>query len=118
MGTLSLGADFWAVLWPRFVQGFGMGFVFVPLTTMALTAVSAAELPTASGLFNVVRNVGGSVGIAVTTTWLARQTQVHMATLIGHVTPWSAADGRPPRPPPGRLPRRRAPTPTPRGARR
>jgi DHA2 family multidrug resistance protein len=91
MGTLTLGADFWAVLWPRFVQGFGMGLVFVPLTTMALTAVSAAELPTASGLFNVVRNVGGSVGIAVTTTWLARQTQVHMATLIGHVTPWSAA---------------------------
>ena len=41
MGTLSLGADFWAVLWPRFVQGFGMGLVFVPLTTMALTAVSA-----------------------------------------------------------------------------
>ncbi len=91
MGTLSLGADFWAVLWPRFVQGFGMGLVFVPLTTMSLTAVSAAELPTASGLFNVVRNVGGSVGIAVTTTWLARQTQVHMKTLMGHVTPWSAA---------------------------
>lgn len=91
MGTLTLGADFWAVLWPRFVQGFGMGLVFVPLTTMALTAVSTAELPTATGLFNVVRNVGGSVGIAVTTTWLARQTQVHMATLIGHVTPWSAA---------------------------
>jgi DHA2 family multidrug resistance protein len=91
MGTLSLGADFWAVLWPRFIQGFGMGLVFVPLTTMSLTAVSAAELPTASGLFNVVRNVGGSVGIAVTTTWLSRQTQVHMATLIGHVTPWSVA---------------------------
>ena len=91
MGTLSLGADFWAVLWPRFVQGFGMGLVFVPLTTMSLTAVSAAELPTATGLFNVVRNVGGSVGIAVTTTWLSRQTQVHMTTLIGHVTPWSAA---------------------------
>jgi MFS transporter, DHA2 family, multidrug resistance protein len=91
MGTLSLGADFWAVLWPRFVQGFGMGLVFVPLTTMSLTAVSAAELPTASGLFNVVRNVGGSVGIAVTTTWLSRQTQVHMTTLIAHVTPWSAA---------------------------
>ncbi len=68
-----------------------MGLVFVPLTTMTLTAVSQAELPTASGLFNVVRNVGGSVGIAVTTTWLSRQTRVHMSTLIAHVTPWSAA---------------------------
>ena len=91
MGSLSLGADFWAVLWPRFVQGFGMGLVFVPLTTMSLAAVLPAELPTASGIFNVVRNIGGSVGIAVTTTWLSRQTQVHMTTLIGHVTPWSAA---------------------------
>jgi DHA2 family multidrug resistance protein len=90
MGSLTLGADFWAVLWPRFIQGFGMGLVFVPLTTMSLTAVSRAELPTATGIFNVVRNVGGSVGIAVTTTWLYRQTQVHMTTLIGHVTPWSA----------------------------
>ena len=63
----------------------------VPLTTMTLTSVSQAELPTASGLFNVVRNVGGSVGIAVTTTWLSRQTRVHLSTLIAHVTPWSAA---------------------------
>jgi DHA2 family multidrug resistance protein len=91
MGSLSLGADFWAVLWPRLVQGFGMGLVFVPLTTMSLAAVAPRDLPTASGLFNVVRNVGGSVGVALTTTWLARQTQVHVATLIGHVTPWSAA---------------------------
>ena len=91
MGTLTLGADFSAVFWPRLVQGFGMGLVFVPLTTMTLTSVSQSELPTASGLFNVVRNVGGSVGIAVTTTWLSRQTRVHLSTLIAHVTPWSAA---------------------------
>ena len=91
MGTLTLGADFWAVLWPRLVQGFGMGLVFVPLTTMTLTSVSQAELPTATGLFNVVRNVGGSVGIAVMTTWLSRQTRVHLSTLTAHVTPWSAA---------------------------
>jgi DHA2 family multidrug resistance protein len=91
MGSLSLGADFWAVLWPRFVQGVGMGLVFVPLTTMSLAAVAPRELPTASGIFNVVRNVGGSVGIALTTTWLYRRTQAHMGALIGHVTPWSAA---------------------------
>ena len=91
MGSLTLGADFWAVMWPRFVQGFGMGLVFVPLTTMSLAAVSIAELPTASGIFNLVRNIGGSVGVAMTTAWLSRQTHVHFGTLIGHVTPWSAA---------------------------
>jgi DHA2 family multidrug resistance protein len=91
MGSLSLGADFWAVMWPRFVQGFGMGLVFVPLTTMSLAAVATADLPTASGIFNLVRNIGGSVGVAVTTAWLSRQTAVHLGTLVGHVTPWSAA---------------------------
>jgi DHA2 family multidrug resistance protein len=91
MGSLTLAADFWAVMWPRFVQGFGMGLVFVPLTTMSLAAVSRGELPTATGIFNVVRNIGGSVGVAVTTAWLSRQTQVHFGTLIAHVTPWSAA---------------------------
>jgi DHA2 family multidrug resistance protein len=90
MGSLSLGADFWAVLWPRFVQGLGMGLVFVPLTTMSLAAVSPPDLPTATGIFNVVRNIGGSVGIAVTTAWLSRLTQVHLTALVGHVTPWSA----------------------------
>jgi DHA2 family multidrug resistance protein len=91
MAGLSLGADFWAVLWPRFVQGLGMGLVFVPLTTMSLAAVARRDIPTASGLFNVVRNVGGSVGIAVMTTWLSRQTQAHQTALVGHVTAWSTA---------------------------
>ena len=91
LASLTLGADFWAVMWPRFVQGFGMGLVFVPLTTMSLAAVPIRDLPTASGIFNVVRNIGGSVGVAVTTAWLSRQTQVHLGTLIGHITPWSAA---------------------------
>lgn len=68
-----------------------MGLVFVPLTTMSLAAVAPPRLATASGIFNVVRNLGGSIGVAVTTTWLSRQTQVHQATLVTHVTPWSAA---------------------------
>jgi DHA2 family multidrug resistance protein len=91
MALLSLGADFWAVTWPRFVQGLGMGLVFVPLTTMSLAAVAPARLATASGIFNVVRNVGGSIGIAVTTTWLSRQTRAHHVALAGHVTAWSPA---------------------------
>jgi DHA2 family multidrug resistance protein len=45
-------------------------------------------MATATGLFNLVRNVGGSAGIAVMTTWLSRQTQVHQAALVGRVTIW------------------------------
>jgi DHA2 family multidrug resistance protein len=91
MADLSLAADFWTVLWSRFVQGVGMGLVFVPLTTMSLAAVPAARMATAAGIFNVVRNLGASAGIAVLTTMLARRTQTHHATLVGRVTVWDPA---------------------------
>jgi DHA2 family multidrug resistance protein len=91
MGSLSLAVDFQTVLWSRFVQGLGMGLVFVPLTTMSLAAVAPGRLPTASGIFNLVRNVGGSAGIAVLSTLLARHTQAHQADLVGRVTPFDPA---------------------------
>jgi DHA2 family multidrug resistance protein len=91
MASLSLAADFWTVLWSRFVQGFGMGLVFVPLTTMTLAVVPPARMATATGIFNVVRNLGGSAGIAVLTTVLSRQTQVHQTALVGRVTAWDPA---------------------------
>jgi DHA2 family multidrug resistance protein len=84
MADLSLAADFWTVLWSRFVQGVGMGLVFVPLTTMSLAAVPAARMATATGM-------GASAGIAVLTTMLARRTQTHQATLVGRVTVWDPA---------------------------
>jgi DHA2 family multidrug resistance protein len=91
MASLSLGADFWTVLWTRFVQGLGMGLVFVPLTTMSLEVVPAAQMATATGIFNVVRNLGGSLGIAALTTVLSRQTQAHQTLLVGRVTAWDPA---------------------------
>jgi DHA2 family multidrug resistance protein len=91
MASLSLGADFSTVLWSRFVQGLGMGLVFVPLTTMTLAVVPARGMTNATGVFNVVRNLGGSAGIAVLTTLLSRQTQTHQATLVGRVTVWDPA---------------------------
>jgi|RhiMetdeSRZDD1v2_1073273.scaffolds.fasta_scaffold121101_2 MFS transporter, DHA2 family, multidrug resistance protein len=91
MASLSLGADFWSVTWSRFVQGVGMGLVFVPLTTMTLAAVPSVRMATATGVFNVVRNLAASAGIAVLTTLLSRQTQSHQAVLVTRVTPWDAA---------------------------
>jgi DHA2 family multidrug resistance protein len=91
MASLSLAVDFWTILWSRFVQGVGMGLVFVPLTTMSLGVVPARRMATATGIFNVVRNLGASVGIAVLTTMLSRHTQTHQAELASHVTAWSPA---------------------------
>jgi DHA2 family multidrug resistance protein len=68
-----------------------MGFVFVPLTTTALAAIPPARMATATGIFNVVRNLGGSAGIALLTTLLSRGTQAHQASLVGRVTVWDPA---------------------------
>ena len=91
MSNLTLGVDYWSLVWPRFVQGFGQGFVFVPLTTLALATIRRDRLGNATAAFNVLRNVGGSVGIAVSTTMLARRSQYHQSTLTAHVDVWSAA---------------------------
>jgi len=82
--------DYWALAVPRFVQGFGQGFVFVPLQTLALATIRMDRLSNATAAFNVVRNFGGSSGIALATTLLARRSQYHQSTLGTHVTMWSA----------------------------
>jgi DHA2 family multidrug resistance protein len=85
MATLTLAADFWQVMWPRFIQGLGMGLVFVPLSTVALASVPAREMAHASGLFNFIRTLGGGIGIAAMATLLERGAQAHQARLVGHV---------------------------------
>ena len=60
MATLTLEASYWQVMLPRFIQGLGIGFTFVPLSTVALSAVSMRELGHASGLFNFIRTIGGA----------------------------------------------------------
>ncbi|MBI4242351.1 MAG: DHA2 family efflux MFS transporter permease subunit, partial [Candidatus Rokubacteria bacterium] len=86
MATLTLEADFWRIMWPRFIQGLGIGFMFVPLSTVTLGAVERQELGHASSLYNVMRNLGGSLGIAVMSTFLERGAQVHQVRLVAHVS--------------------------------
>jgi DHA2 family multidrug resistance protein len=88
MSHLSLEMDDWSLIGPRFLQGIGMGLGFVPLQTLALSTVPVSRLANATAAFNVVRNVGGSIGIAIVTTLLARRSQVHQAVLVGHVDAW------------------------------
>ncbi|MBI2157421.1 MAG: DHA2 family efflux MFS transporter permease subunit [Candidatus Rokubacteria bacterium] len=86
MATLTLEASYWQIMLPRFIQGLGIGFTFVPLSTVALSAVPMRELGHASGLFNFLRTMGGSLGIAAVSTLLARGGQTHQARLAGHVS--------------------------------
>lgn len=84
---LYLGVDFWHVTISRVAQGFGMGFLFVPLTAAAFAGLRPQQIGQATGLFNLLRNEGGSVGIAISSTVLARHAQMHHAHLAENFTP-------------------------------
>src|SRR5207237_875249 len=71
MTSLTLGMDYWALALPRFIQGFAVGFIFVPLSTLTLATVRRDKLVNATAVYGMMRNVGGSVGIAVVTPLLA-----------------------------------------------
>jgi DHA2 family multidrug resistance protein len=88
MTSLTLGMDYWALALPRFIQGFAVGFIFVPLSTLTLATIERHKLVNATAVYGMLRNVGGSVGIAVVTTLLAQRSQYHQATLTSHITPW------------------------------
>jgi len=90
MTQLTLGMDYWSLAWPRFLQGFSMGFIFVPLQTLTLATIRLERLGNATAAYNVVRNLGGSVGVAMATTLLVRRSQEHQTTLVAHVNVWSA----------------------------
>jgi DHA2 family multidrug resistance protein len=65
MGTLNQDAGYWDVFWPRALQGFALGFLFVPLSTATLSEVPNDRMAGATGIYTLVRQLGGSLGIAV-----------------------------------------------------
>ena len=83
----NLYADYQFVLMPRIVQGFGVGCLFVPLTTVTLSRIPREEMGNATGIFNLLRNLGGSFGIAFSATMLSRHTQINHRYLVEHITP-------------------------------
>jgi len=86
LGQLNLQAGYWDIFWPQLLQGTGMALTFVPLTTVSMQAISPERMGNATSLFNLMRNIGGSVGIAVTGTLLVRQRQTVAAVLGERVT--------------------------------
>lgn len=74
------------VIWPSVVNGIAISFIFVPLTIITMSQLHQQQLGNATGLYNLTRNLGGSIGIAFVTTMLARGAQAHQSLLVGHLT--------------------------------
>ena len=88
LGDLNLQAGYWDIFWPQFLQGAGMALLFVPLTTVSMANIPPERMGYATSLFNLMRNLGGSIGIAITGTMLARNRQTAGALLGEHITPY------------------------------
>jgi MFS transporter, DHA2 family, multidrug resistance protein len=86
-GTMTLQVSPWTMLMPIIISGFSLGFVFVPLSTTTLGDLPPQSIGNGSGLFNLLRNVGGSVGISLVTTLIARRQQLHQTELVKNYSP-------------------------------
>ncbi|MGE4466013.1 DHA2 family efflux MFS transporter permease subunit [Sphaerochaeta sp.] len=86
LSTLSLDIGYWDIFFPQVWQGFGFGAIFVALSTVTLSTVEKSKMTDASGLYNVVRQVFGSVGIALSATFLTRYETVYHSFLVEKIT--------------------------------
>jgi DHA2 family multidrug resistance protein len=86
LGRINLDISMFSVIWPNILNGFAGGFVFVPLTTMTMGQLRKDQIGNAAGIYNLMRNIGGSVGIASVTTMLVRGAQIHQNYLAANLT--------------------------------
>lgn len=86
MARYNLQISFWNAAIPRIVMGVGLAFLFVPIATITFAFTPREQTGIATGIFNLLRNLGGSFGIAGVTTMLARRGQFHQARLTEHIT--------------------------------
>jgi MFS transporter, DHA2 family, multidrug resistance protein len=86
LGSFSQQAGYWDIFWPRSLQGFAMGFIFVPMSTVMLAQIPRSALANATGLSTVIRQLGGSFGIAILTTLLVWKEKSAFTDLTTSVT--------------------------------
>lgn len=89
MTTLNLQIDFTTAMMYRVYQSMGLTLLFIPINTVAFATIPAQKSGDASGMINLFRNIGGSVGISLVETMIARRAQFHQQRLVVYVTPYA-----------------------------
>jgi DHA2 family multidrug resistance protein len=87
MARLTLEISPSSLLWPIVFSGMASGMVFVPLSTISVGTLKNEQIGNASGLFNLMRNVGGGIGISLVNTLVSRHSQIHRAELVQNLAP-------------------------------
>lgn len=91
MAGWNLQLDYRHAVYGRMLQSFGLAFLFIPINVSAFAYVPREQTNMGTGIINLARNIGASVGIASVTTLLERRTQMHMSQLGEHVNPYNDA---------------------------
>lgn len=88
-GRFTDQSGFWDLARPQMLRGFGLSFIFVPASVVALANLPRADLGNASGLYNATRELGGSIGTAWMATYVANGAKVHASYIAEYVTPFN-----------------------------
>ena len=91
LSRFSLNVGYWDFVWPLMLQGAALGFIFVPLTTITNNPIPNERMGNATSIFNLMRNIGASIGISMVTTVQFRAQQAHINRLSSHVYPENPA---------------------------
>ena len=87
MAGFTTEVGLWLIVRTGITQGLGLGFIFVPLSTLTFATLPARLRTEAAGLFSLMRNIGSSIGISIVVTLLARNTQINHSVLAEHISP-------------------------------
>jgi DHA2 family multidrug resistance protein len=88
------GLNFGFFAWSRVYIGIGLPLIFIPITAASYDGIPPGKTDQASALINMARNFGGSIGVSIAQTTLARREQFHQSRLVEHVGSWNPAYGR------------------------
>jgi MFS transporter, DHA2 family, multidrug resistance protein len=93
-GFMSFATDFWGLFWQQIARGAAVMLCLLPTTALALGGFDPARVPNASGLFNLMRNLGGAIGLAGIDTVLEQRTPTHVASFVARLQAGDAAAAR------------------------
>jgi len=93
-GFMTFETDFWGLFWQQLTRGAAVMLCLLPSTALALSGFDPTRVPNASGLFNLMRNLGGAIGLALIDTVLEQRTPVHIAALVARLQAGDASAAR------------------------
>lgn len=85
--NLTIHSDYEEFFWPQVLRGIGMMMGLIVMSQLAMSTLPIDRIKDASGVYNLTRNIGGAIGLAVINTLMDRQNAIHMSTLEAHLTP-------------------------------